>query len=203
MIVVIPWKQTMRYPAEHKQQTRERIVRAAARQFRRRGSEGAGIVDLMHDLRLTHGGFYRHFDSKDELFVEAFRYALQERGQRIAAAVAQAAPGTELKTVIDTYLDVAHCDDVASGCPVAALASELSRRPHGMRTALLAVLRDHTHRIATYMPGQTQEEREFKARVLLSGMAGTLSVARLLPDDEQRARLLQEARHFYFEAARR
>src|SRR5262249_15429790 len=98
---------------------------------------------------------------------------------------------------------VAHCNDVASGCPVAALASELSRRPHGMRTALLAVLRDYIHRIATYMPGRTEEEREAKARVLFSGMAGTLSVARLVPDDEQRARLLEQARHFYFEAASR
>jgi TetR/AcrR family transcriptional repressor of nem operon len=193
----------MRYPAEHKQQTRDRIVRAAARQFRRRGSEGAGIVDLMHDLRLTHGGFYRHFDSKDKLFVEAFRYALQEQRRRIAAAVAQAPPGTELKTVIDTYLDVVHCDEVASGCPVAALASELTRRPHGMRTVLLALLRDHIHGIAQYIPGPTGEERESKARVLFSGMAGTLSVARLLTDDDQRAQLLKEARHFYFEAASR
>jgi TetR/AcrR family transcriptional repressor of nem operon len=193
----------MRYPAEHKRQTRDRIVRAAARQFRRRGGDGAGIVDLMHDLRLTHGGFYRHFDSKDELFIEAFRDALQESRERIGAAVAQAVPGTELKTVIDMYLDVAHCDDVASGCPMAALASELSRRPHGMRTALLALVRDHIHRIATYIPGRTEEEREAKARVLFSGMAGTLSVARVLTDPGQRAQLLKEARHFYFEAARR
>lgn len=193
----------MRYPAEHKQQTRERIVRAAARQFRRRGGDGAGIVDLMHDLRLTHGGFYRHFDSKDELFVEAFRYALQERGQRIAAAVGQATPGTELQAVIDTYLDVAHCDDVASGCPMAALAPELARRPQGMRTTLLAVLRDHIHRIAKYVPGRTEEERQSKARVLLSGMAGTLNAARLLTDAGQRARFLKEARRFYYEAAGR
>jgi TetR/AcrR family transcriptional regulator, transcriptional repressor for nem operon len=58
-------KSPMRYAADHKQQTRERIVRAAACRFRTRGSEGAGIGDLMRDLRLTHGGFYRHFDSKE------------------------------------------------------------------------------------------------------------------------------------------
>ena len=193
----------MRYPAAHKAQTRERIVKAAARRFRGRGHDGAAIGDLMHDLRLTHGGFYRHFGSKDALFVEAFRYALQERSQRIAAAVVHAAPGTELKTIIDAYLDEAHCDDVASGCPVAALASELARRPHGMRSALQSVLKDHIRRIATYMPGDNVEEREAKARVLFSGMAGTLSVARLLTDHEQRAHLLKDARHFYFEAARR
>jgi TetR/AcrR family transcriptional repressor of nem operon len=193
----------MRYPAAHKAQTRERIVKAAARRFRGRGHEGAAIGDLMHDLRLTHGGFYRHFSSKDELFVEAFRYALQERRQRIATALARATPGTELRTVIDTYLDVTHCDDVASGCPVAALASELARRPRGMRTALQAVLRDHIQQMARYVPGETEEAREAKASVLFSGMAGTLSVARLLTDSTQRARLLENARSLYFDAARR
>jgi TetR/AcrR family transcriptional repressor of nem operon len=193
----------MRYPAVHKEHTRERIVKAAARRFRGRGHEGAAIAELMHDLRLTHGGFYRHFTSKDELFVEAFGYALQERGHRIAAAVAQAPPGMALKIVIDTYLDVAHCDDVAAGCPVAALASELARCPRSMRIALQAALKDHIHRMATYVPGETEEERESKARVLFSGMAGTLSVARLLTDSQQRAQLLQDARQFYFAAASR
>jgi TetR/AcrR family transcriptional repressor of nem operon len=193
----------MRYSPAHKEHTRERIVKAAARRFRRGGHYGAAIGDLMHDLRLTHGGFYRHFGSKDELFVEAFRFAIEERGQRVAAAVARAAPGTELKTVIDTYLNVEHCEDVASGCPVAALGAELARRPRAMRDALQNILKAHIRRMATYMAGSTPHEREAKARVLLSGMAGTLSVARLLTDPEQRARLLNDARHFYFEAATR
>ena len=67
----------MRYPAHHKQQTRERIVRAASRRFRSRGTERAAIADLMRDLRLTHGGFYRHFGTKEDLVVEAFEAALK------------------------------------------------------------------------------------------------------------------------------
>ena len=74
-----------------------RIVRAAARRFRRRGSEGAGIGDLMRDLRLTHGGFYRHFDSKERLFAEAFEHSLKEVGDRVIQAIERAAPGGELK----------------------------------------------------------------------------------------------------------
>jgi TetR/AcrR family transcriptional repressor of nem operon len=103
----------MRYSAEHKQQTRERIVRAAARRFRSRGSEGAGIGDLMHDLRLTHGGFYRHFASKESLFAEAFEQGLKELGDRVVSAIAQSPPGGEVKALIDAYLDVEHCNDVA------------------------------------------------------------------------------------------
>ena len=90
----------MRYPAAHKAETRERIVQAAARRFRARGTEGAVIGDLMRDLHLTHGGFYRHFSNKEELFVEAFTH-LQERGRRVVSIIEQAPPA-RLKTLVDT-----------------------------------------------------------------------------------------------------
>ena|SRR5437879_2306390 len=61
----------MRYSAEHKQETRKRIVWAAARQFCRPGGKGLAIADLMRELGLTHGGFYEHFDSKQQLLTEA------------------------------------------------------------------------------------------------------------------------------------
>src|SRR4030095_13775991 len=100
----------MRYSADHKQQTRERIVRAAARRFRTKGSEGAGIGDLMRDLRLTHGGFYRHFGSKEALVTEAFEQALKELGDRAIAAIERAPKGEEMLALIDAYLDLQHCD---------------------------------------------------------------------------------------------
>src|SRR5712664_1349084 len=119
----------MRYPSEHKQQTREKIVKAAARRFCSRGSERAGIGDLMRDLHLTHGGFYRHFDSKEDLLVKAFEQGLDEIHSRIVSAVESAPKGSEVKALIDAYLSIEHCDNPAGGCPVAALATELARRP--------------------------------------------------------------------------
>src|SRR5260370_9066411 len=85
----------MRYSPEHKEQTRDRILKAAARRFRSRGSEGAAIGDLMKGLRLTHGGFYKHFDSKESLFLEAFTRALDESKSRADAAIRQAPPGPD------------------------------------------------------------------------------------------------------------
>ncbi|HEX2714900.1 MAG TPA: TetR/AcrR family transcriptional regulator [Candidatus Acidoferrales bacterium] len=192
----------MRYPAEHKQQTRERIVRAAARRFRSRGSEGTVIGDLMRDLRLTHGGFYRHFDSKEELFAEALEQSLKQLSAKALSAIENAPPGGELKALIDRYLDVGHCENVAGGCPVAALATEIARRPPNARTAFLRVLKNHMARVAKYIPGATEEEREHKARVLFSGMAGTLTLARVIVDDHQRRRFLDDAKKFYFDAVR-
>lgn len=190
----------MRYPAEHKKETRERIVRAAARRFRSRGSEGALIGDLMRDLRLTHGGFYRHFGSKEELFAEAFEHSFEELARQVLSTIEKAPRGGELKALIGRYLDVEHCDDMAGGCPVAALTTEIARRPPKARDAFLRVLKNHMTRVAKYIPGATEEERERKARVLFSGMAGTLTLARVIVDDQERRRFLDDAKKFYFDA---
>ena len=192
----------MRYPAEHKQQTRERIVRAAARRIRSRGSQGAAIGDLMRDLHLTHGGFYRHFVSKNDLLVEAFEEGHGEFLQRVASALQRAPKGGEIKALIETYLDIEHCDNAADGCPVAALATELARHsPRSQaRLAFERVLKARTTELAKYMPGANEEERVRKTRMLMSGMAGTLSVARVLTDRKLRERFLDDAKKFYFDA---
>ena len=192
----------MRYSAEHKQQTRERIVQAAARRFRSRGSEGTVIGDLMLDLRLTHGGFYRHFDSKEELFAEALDLSLEQLARKVVSTVENGPRGGELKALIDSYLDIEHCGNVAGGCPVAPLAAEMARRPSRARAAFVRVLRNHILRLAKYVPGKTEAARERTARVLFAGMAGTLTMARVLVDDQQRQQFLDDAKKFYFDAVR-
>jgi TetR/AcrR family transcriptional regulator, transcriptional repressor for nem operon len=157
----------------------------------------------MRDLRLTHGGFYRHFDSKEDLFTEAFEQALKEVGDRLTERIEKAPPGRELETLIDTYLDPAHSDDLAGGCPVAALASELSRRPRAARGPFLRALKAHIGRMAKYVPGDNDVERRSKAVALFSGMAGTLTVARAFTDEQDRRAILEAAKTFYLAAARR
>src|SRR5258708_38887536 len=122
----------MRYSAEHKERTRGRIVRAAARRFRSRGSEAA-VGELMRDLRLTHGGFYRHFESKEDLFAEAFEQSLKELWDRLTKAIEQAARGGELKAPIGAYLDVDQPNDGAGGGAARPLASRGAPRPAGRR----------------------------------------------------------------------
>ena len=192
----------MRYPSEQKQQTREKIVKAAARQFRSRGTEGATIGTLMHDLRLTHGGFYRHFDSKEELLIEALRESLKEFSLKMISAIEHVPPGSKLKALINAYLDIQHSNDVAGGCPLAALSTEIARRPPKTRAVFFRTPTDHIAEAAKFMPGATEEERERKAQVLFSGMAGTLNVARLIVDTERRKEFLEDARKFYFEAVK-
>lgn len=190
----------MRYPVEHKRQTHERIVSVASRRFRSRGREGAAIGDLMRDLRLTHGGFYRHFASKDDLFVQAFERALAESRARSQRAISQAAPGDELKALIDSYLDVTHCDDIEGGCPVPALAAEIPRQSRKSRERMLLALRDHIARLQPHVPGADDDERRRNTIALLSGMAGALMAARAFPGLEDRRRVLEAAKALYLRA---
>ena len=189
----------MRYPAEHKEETRERIVHAAARRFRRAGA-GAGIAQLMKSLKMTHGGFYRHFKSKDDLLEAALNKGFEEMQARMAAAIARATPGRELATLIETYLSDEHCADAAGGCPVAALASEIARQPRAVRAAFERATQRATATMARYMSGETEEQRRRAAGVLISGMSGTLSVARAVANEDLRRRILSAARKIYVQA---
>src|SRR2546428_8022976 len=189
----------MRYPAEHKQETRERIVAAASRRFRRSGA-AVGIGQLMKTLKMTHGGFYRHFRSKDDLLEAALTKGFEEMRARMTAAIARAKPGHELESIIETYLSDEHCADAAGGCPVAALASEIARQPKAVRAAFERATQQATARTAEFMSGATEDERRRKAGVLMSGMSGTLTVARAVADEKLRRRILSAARRIYVEA---
>jgi len=190
----------MRYSAQHKQETRERIVHTASRHFRRRGGNGVGIADLMSKLKLTHGGFYKHFASKEELLTEAILKAFEETEAQLMEAVAKAQPGNELKMIIDHYLDLDHCGNPDGGCPVAALASEIGRYPRAVRLEINKAMRNRTRKLARFLPGRTDAERERNCLVLISGMVGAVSLARATLDAERRKMILNAARDFYLQA---
>ncbi len=189
----------MRYPAEHKQETRDRIIHAASRRFRRAGA-GVGIGQLMKILKMTHGGFYRHFKSKDDLLVQALAKGFEEMRARMSAAIAKAPSGQELEFMIEMYLSERHCADPAGGCPVAALAPEIGRQPRAVRAAFDRAVQHVASTVAQFMSGATEEERRRKAGVLFSGMSGTLAVARAVSDEQLRRTILASARKIYIEA---
>jgi TetR/AcrR family transcriptional repressor of nem operon len=187
----------MRYTREQVEATRARIVTAASRRFRAHGSPGAAIATLMRDLKLTHGGFYRHFTSKDQLFEEALDAAVEEMSAQMAAVAEAAPPSGARAAIITTYLSDAHCAHVERGCPLAALGTDIARLPRRSRDVCHRLLMAYARRMARYMPGATETEREQHATVLFSGMAGTLTLARTISDPVARARVLASARAFY------
>lgn len=190
----------MRYPADHKDRVRRRIVRAASRRFRARGGDGIGIADLMRELKLTHGGFYRHFEDKEALYADALDESGAMARTKMAAAMASAAPGRELEAFITAYLSRNHCANPADGCPMAALASEIARHPRATRAAFDRNIRAGLDAFARYVPGRTPEERERHALVLFSGLVGAVNLARATADEGLRRAILEDARAFYIRA---
>jgi TetR/AcrR family transcriptional regulator, transcriptional repressor for nem operon len=189
----------MRYSQEHKLETRKRIVREASRRFRGQGAEGFSITDLMRELKLTHGGFYRHFKSKEQLFAEALAQGLRDAHAKLTAG-GDGQSSAPLKGIIERYLSPWHLANPAEGCPLAALATEMPRQPRAVRAAFDRALETYMDGIERLLPGKNRPERQRNFLVLFSGMAGTLSLARAVSDEQTRARLLRAAQEFYINA---
>jgi TetR/AcrR family transcriptional repressor of nem operon len=186
----------MRYGPDHKDAVRARIVDTAARRFRLAGFSGAGIGDVMRRLKLTHGGFYRHFASKDHLFEAALEAAAVERSRHLVT-LASAASERPVHAVIEAYLSELHCNHPENGCPLAALGADIARAPARTREACHRVLLAYARQLQRFMPDATEEARQRRAELLFSAMAGTLTFARTMPDRAVRRAWLADARAFF------
>jgi TetR/AcrR family transcriptional repressor of nem operon len=187
----------MRYSPEHKAQNHENILSVAARSFREHGGDSSGIGTVMKKVGLTKGGFYRHFKSKDDLFVEAVARAFDEMGRGMMDVAKSAPEGEALRAMIEYYLSPRHANSPGMGCVVAALGPEFARKPLPVRKRIEASLDAYRERLLPFMPGQTREEKLEKTRVLFSSMAGVLMMARLASDSQRREQRLMEARSFF------
>jgi TetR/AcrR family transcriptional repressor of nem operon len=187
----------MRYSPEHKAQNHENILSVAARSFREHGGDSSGIGTVMKKVGLAKGGFYRHFESKDDLFVEAVARAFEEMGRGMVDAAKSAPKGQALRAMIERYLSVRHANSPGTGCVLAALAPELARKPLSVRKRIEASLDAYRERLLPFIPGQTREEKLAKCRLLFSSMAGVLMMARITSDPHKREQRLMEARDFF------
>src|SRR4051794_15120593 len=115
--------EAMKVSREQAVQNRERIVETAARLFRERGFEGIGVADLMKEAGLTHGGFYGHFSSKEDLIAEASARALAQ-SLALFTKVAERAPADPLPAIAGAYLTSKHRDNPGEGCVLAALGAD-------------------------------------------------------------------------------
>ncbi|HET8924619.1 MAG TPA: TetR/AcrR family transcriptional regulator [Candidatus Acidoferrum sp.] len=190
----------MRYSLEHKAQNHEKILFVAARSFRERGGDASGIGTVMKKVGLKKGGFYRHFKSKDDLFVEAVGRALDETGRGMVEVAKSAPEGQALRAIIERYLSVGHVNSPGSGCVRAALGPELARKPLSVRKRIELLLEAYRERLSPFVPGRTREERLANCRLLFSSMAGVMMMIRVIPDPQTREQRLLEARKFFMKS---
>lgn len=184
-----------RRSADDKEKTHRQILHHAAKEFRARGS-AVGIADVMKDLGLTKGGFYRHFDSKDDLFVEAVSLSFKEVGDKLEQ-VAEASPENSAAAIIKAYLSTEHLRHPETWCALASLAPEIGRMPAKVRKRLDGASILYMERLSKFMHGADAEERRKNFLLLFSGMAGAIAVIRTLSDLEMRDQILAMTREHY------
>ncbi len=184
----------MRYDKGHKEATRKRIIEAAAARFREEGIAAVGVANLMSDIGLTQGGFYNHFESKDDLAREAIMLAWQDTYERLRKALERAKHGG-IEALIDTYLSPAHRNRVAEGCVAAALSAEIARGSESLRDVFSQGTEQTTALIASALPGNlTPKQRHGIAMAMLSSLVGTLVLARAVSDPAMSDELLAHGR---------
>lgn len=173
----------MRYGKDHKEETHKRVVEAAARRFRKDGIESTGVVDLMADAGLTHGGFYAHFSSKETLVKEALAAASMKSRAHLQGQIDEArAEGRDpLEAIIRSYLTATHRDRPDRGCSVAALGSEIARHPRKTREAFTEGLEKTIGIIASALP-ETVPNRQERAYAIFSTLIGALQLSRAISD---------------------
>jgi TetR/AcrR family transcriptional regulator, transcriptional repressor for nem operon len=174
-----------RYPPEHKEATRQRILERAGRRFKRDGIDGSGVATLMTDAGLTNGAFYAHFASKDDLVAAVITDQLHSQRDRYGETLTDRAGFEQL---VRDYLSPAHRDSPDEGCPSAALLDEIARADEATKRAYTDGLLGLIDHVAVLLPPSRGTPARVQALSLFASMIGTLQLSRALSD-----RLLADA----------
>ena len=184
----------MRYDAEHKQKTRAKVLDVAAKAIRKDGPDRVGVAGVMAEAGLTHGGFYAHFKSKDELVTAAIGQMFEESRARLAREMDGRSPAEGLSAYIDFYLSPKHRDARGAGCPMAALASDLPRLPDDARVLFAEGARRLTDAMAGKFEAMAFPDPQALARSTVSELVGALSLARAETDVARSDAILADSR---------
>jgi TetR/AcrR family transcriptional repressor of nem operon len=184
----------MRKSKQEAAATRQRIIKAAAAAFRKNGIAATGLSDLMADAGLTHGGFYRHFDSKDQIVAQACTAAVDALVEQLAAAASGKSPKQGLRTIVENYLSFAHRDEPADGCPLAALGSEMARADERTRAAATQAFLKLVGVIAAQFGKTRPDVARRRALVAAATMIGALTMSRIVTDSELSATILRQTK---------
>jgi TetR/AcrR family transcriptional regulator, transcriptional repressor for nem operon len=180
-------------PPSRKEISHERIVATAARAIRRGGFQGVGVSDIMKEAGLTHGGFYAHFSSRNALLAEALECAGQESAARVdqGTNAREARGASPLRALVEAYLSDSHLSYIETGCPVAALVSEMPRQALEVREASAKRVRGMLAAVRRALPKGASADG---GPAIASQLIGALQLARALGDNVEGRALLKASR---------
>lgn len=184
----------MRYDAEHKSTVHRKIVKGAARQLRKSGLNGPAVTTLMKTSGLTHGGFYKHFSSRDDLVIEAVEESFRELTKELVESAKTSGSQSAWKSMVKTYLSLERCDRPEIGCPIASLAPDIARATPAIKRRGSAAILKFRSDLIPYMPGRTADERASNFLMIMTSMVGAIAIARTMPDLKVRQVILDTVR---------
>ncbi len=190
----------MRVSREKAAANRERIIDAASDLFRAKGFDGIGVADIMKAADLTHGGFYGHFASKDDLIAQASKRAMSRAAANWSKVTADAADDP-YAALLKHYLSPRHRDDPGKGCAFAALSADAGRCGKPVRAAFSGGLEPLIAVVEKAVPGRSKAARRRKAVAAVSELVGALILARAVDDPALSNEILEAARHELLRAA--
>jgi TetR/AcrR family transcriptional repressor of nem operon len=184
----------MRYDTEHKLKTHTKVLQAAAKAIRTDGPHRVAVAGVMADAGLTHGGFYAHFASKDELVAAAIEHMFDEARARVQHETDGRGHADGLAAYIDFYLSKKHRDTRGAGCPMAALASDLPRLDKAVREQFAAGARRLTITLGEKLAALGHSNFNAEAHSMVAELIGALSLARIEPDSNRSDAILNASR---------
>jgi TetR/AcrR family transcriptional repressor of nem operon len=174
----------MKVSREQMEENRRRILEAASRLFRDKGFDGVSVAEVMNAAGLTHGGFYGHFSSKDDLIARTLAHVLP----------ADAGRAGDFHAYVDAYLSPRHRDDAAGGCPTAGLAAATRHQTPAARAAMTEGLRWQIERIGKALPELDPADRRRAAIGSWAAMVGAVILARATDDPALSDEILEQTR---------
>lgn len=184
----------MRYGSEHKAETRARVLREAAKAIRRDGVERIGVAQVMGAAGLTHGGFYAHFKSKDDLVAQAVSYMFEDRYTAFFEGLSDTEPHVALGRFIDHYVSMGHRAALHTGCPIPALAGQVPRLPDAARERFVLAVDRLTGAVASLLQRMGRDDAESMADAAIAEMVGAVVLSRIQPDDAKAEAMLATVR---------
>jgi TetR/AcrR family transcriptional repressor of nem operon len=185
----------MRYDSEHKSRTRQRILDEAAAAIRAEGPDRVGVAGVMKRAGLTHGGFYAHFASREEMVAEAIAAMFDGPYSHFERKIEGLAPDEGLAAYIDFYLSTRHRDARERGCPLPALSGDVARMPEAARLRFAEGAQGLRRAIAALLDRMGREESEALASSVIAEMVGAMSLARASSDPAQSDAILSASRN--------
>lgn len=185
----------MRYPADHKGQTRERLLQSAAEAIRRDGPLALGVAAATADAGLTHGGFYGHFRSKDAFLAAAIERMFEDSARLVGARLQGRPPADGLADYLDYYLSFGHRTATARGCPLPCLSPDAPRLSDVNRATIALGVERLTQALAEAVGALGHDDAHGKAGAMLSEMVGAVILARAEPDPDRASAILDRTRH--------